>query len=99
MEPARSALAEDLFPIDLAGFKLGNRCVPAVGTSLSSAYPETALREIQPISYFASDAIVFHPSHHRLVHAALVEQILKETPDCIVSNRRDNGSLEPKTPF
>src|SRR6476646_10741505 len=96
MEPARAELAEDLIPVDVAGFKLGNSRVPPVRATESRAGTKTALREVQSVSHAAAHTVIIHPLHLPLINAALVEKILEQSPHWIVSNCGDDGRIEAK---
>src|SRR5258705_2426763 len=70
-----------------------------IRTSEGSPHAESAFREVQPIAHLATDTIEFHPANMRLVYAALVDQVLHETPHGIIRQRRNHGSVEPEAAF
>src|SRR2546421_11422416 len=97
MKPARALLSKNLIPIDIAWLQLGDRGVPATVTPQRSAHAEAALRKIAAIARRAAHAIVFHPAHQRLVHTALVNEILKKPAHRIIGERRDDRSVQAET--
>src|SRR6267378_2608269 len=97
MKPAHALLAKNLIPIDVAGLQLGYRRVPAIVTSQRRTHAKAALRKIEAVTCRASHAIVFHPAHQRLVHPALVNQILKELSNRIRGEGRDYRGVQAKT--
>ena len=97
MKPARTRLSKNLMPIDVARLQLGDRGVPAVVASERRTHAEAAFRKIEAVARRAAHAIVFHPAHQRLVHAALVNEILKKPADGIVGERRDHRGVQAET--
>src|SRR5712664_1644727 len=94
MKPARTLLSKDLLPIDFARLQLGDRGVSAIITSPRLTRAEAALCKIEAVARRAAHAVVLHPAHQRLVHAALVNEILKEPPDRIIGERRDDRGVQ-----
>src|SRR5260370_41953820 len=94
MKPARALLSKDLLPIDVARLQLGDRGVPAIITSQRRTRAEAALCKIEAVARRAAHAIVLNPAHQRLVHPALVNEILKEPPNGIIGERRDDRSVQ-----
>src|SRR6266852_4984129 len=94
MKPARALLSKDLLPIDVARLQLGDRGVSAIVTSQRCTRAESTLREIEAVARRAAHAIVLHPPHQRLVHPALVNEILKEPPNGIIGERRDDCGVQ-----
>src|SRR5260370_11092079 len=94
MKPACTLLSKNLIPIDVARLQLGDRGVPAIVTSQRCTHAESTLREIEAVARRAAHAVVLHPAHQRLVHAALVNEILKEPPDRIIGERRYNRGVQ-----
>src|SRR6266403_242033 len=97
MKPARALLTKNLIPIDVAGLQLRDGRVPTIVTSQRRTHAEAALRKIEAVARRASHAIVFHPTHQRLVHPALVNEILKELPDWIIGECRYDRSVQAET--
>src|SRR6267143_4286893 len=97
MKPARARLSKNLIPIDVARLQLRDRGVPTIVTSQRCTHAEAALRKIEAVARGAAHAIVLHPAHQRLVHAALVNEILKEPPDRIIGERRDDRGVQAET--
>ena len=62
VKPARALLAEDLVPIDIAFFQVGDGSVAAIIGAEGGAHSETALGEIEAVARGATYAIVFDPA-------------------------------------
>src|SRR5215207_638809 len=88
MKPARAFRAEDLLPVDVARSQLRDGSVTTIGATGSRTHAKAAFGEIQTIANCASDTIKLHPLQVRLVHAALVDQVLDQAAHRIVSERR-----------
>src|SRR5713226_7656813 len=99
MKPARALLAKNLIPIDVAGLQLRDCRVPAIVTSERCTHPEAAFRKIEAVTRRAAHPIVFHPAHQRLVHTALVNEILKELPNRVIGECRDYRGVQAETSF
>src|SRR5712664_119204 len=96
MKPARAPLSKNLLPIDVARLQLRDCGVPAIVTSQRCTRAEAALCKIEAVARRAAHAIVLHPAHQRLVHPALVNEILKEPPNGITGERRDDCGVKGK---
>ena len=94
VKPARAFLAEDLFPVDVAGLELADRGVAAVRASQRRAHAESALGKVQAVAHRAADAVVLDPLHMRLIDAALQHQVLDQSTHRIVGERRDDRRLQ-----
>src|ERR1700674_5459555 len=94
MKPTLNLLSKNLSPIDLARLQLGDRGMPAIVTSQCCTPAEAAPRKIKAVARRTAHAIVFHPAHQRLVHAALVNEILQEPPDRVIGERRDDRGVQ-----
>ena len=70
--------------------------MPAIRAAQRRADAETSFGKIQSVARPASDAIVFNPANMRLIHAALIDQILHEPADWIISQRCHDRSVHPK---
>src|SRR5258708_20048381 len=99
MEPARSAPAEDLLPVDVTGFKLRNCRVAAVRAPQRRAQPKTAFGKVEAIAHATANAVILDPAHHRLVHATLIDQVLQQAANRVVGKRRNHGSAYSNTPL
>ena len=93
VEPLCPALAEDLFPVDIARLELACCGVAAVGAAHRTANTEAALGEVQ----FASDAVVVHPLDELGVDAALENEVLDQAVRLGCRQRGDDGGFEAKT--
>jgi hypothetical protein len=71
--------------------------VASIRASESAANAEAALGEIEPVANGPSHAVVAHPVHQRLIHTALINQILQQTAHGIIDKCRDNGSFQTET--
>ena len=98
MQPARALLAEDLVPVDLARLQLAHRRVTAVAATQRRAYAKPALRKVQPVAHRAPDAVVLHPLHVRLVHAALQHQVFDQPAHGIIGQRGHHRRLQSEAP-
>src|SRR5260370_7347854 len=93
MQPARAFFFKDLLPINFTGLELRRGSVAAIGTTHGGANTETALGKVEPVAHRASYAVVFHPAHMALIHAALVHQIFHQTAHWIIGQRgHDRGA-------
>src|SRR5215470_2384597 len=85
MKPASALFAKYLVPVNIARFKLRDCCISTVVRSGRSAYAEASFGEVQPVSCGAADAVVLYPAHQGLVYSALIQEVLKQPPRCIIS--------------
>lgn len=69
----------------------------AIRTAECGSHTESALCEIQPISHLAANSVIPDPAQVRLVHASLKDKILDEAADGIISQRGDDGGIQPET--
>src|SRR5258708_21458629 len=99
MEPARSAPAEDLLPVDVTGFKLRNCRVAAVRAPQRRAQPKTAFGKVEAIAHATANAVILDPAHHRLLHATLIDQVLQQAANRVVGKRGDDACVDAKTPL
>ena len=94
VKPARTFVAKDLFPVDVARLELRNGRVAAVGASERRAHAEAAFGKVQTVADCAADAVVLHPLNVRLIHTALVDQILDKPTDRIVGKCCHDGGIQ-----
>src|SRR2546428_2249717 len=99
MKPARALLSEYLIPIDIAGLELRHCRMPTIVASERSTHSEAALRKVEAVARRAADAVMFYPAHQRLVHAALINKILKKPADGIIGERGDDRGVQAETTF
>src|SRR5580692_946134 len=97
MKPSRSVMGEDLVPIDVSGFHLGDRGTPAIRTTEGSANAETPLGKIQAVADASANPVIRHPAHVFLVHTPLQHQVFDKTTNRIVSKSRHNRRVHGKT--
>src|SRR5262249_62252573 len=71
--------------------------VPTSRATQRRTHTEPALREIQPVAHQAADAVELDPAHVRLIDAALINQILHQTSDGIVSQRSHDRGVHAET--
>src|SRR2546425_1043692 len=95
--PARAMLSKNLIPINVTRLKLRNRSIPAIVTPQRRTHAETALRKIQAVARHPAHSIMFDPAHQRLVHAALVHEVLQKTPNGIIGECRDDRRVQAET--
>src|SRR5713101_4404809 len=62
VKPTGALLAEDLIPIDIAFFQVGDGSMAAIIGAEGGAHPESTLSEIQAVARGAADAIVLDPA-------------------------------------
>src|SRR5215212_5575774 len=96
VKPTRPFDTEYLFPVDVARPQLRNRGVTSIGTTRSRAHAKTAFSEVETIANRPSNPVELHPLDVRLVHAALINQILDQAADCVLSERSDDRSVHPE---
>src|SRR5215470_9439193 len=66
----------------------------AIGAPNRCSQSKAALSEIQAVANLSPHAVVFNPLDVRLVHSSLINQVLDQPADRIVSERGDNGSIQ-----
>src|SRR6185503_10240871 len=96
VKPARAFRTEDLFPIDVAGFQFRNRSVTAIGATGSRTNAETAFSKVETIANSPAYTVELHPLHVRLVHAALINQILDQAANRVISQRGHDRCVHAK---
>ncbi len=94
MEVADTALPEDVIPVNIAFFQLGNGGIAPVGATLGAPASEAALHEVQAVADGASDAVEGDPADEPGIHAALQDEILHEASYWIVGEGGDHGGAE-----
>src|SRR5882724_4776637 len=94
VKPTGALLAEDLVPVDITFFQVGDGGVAAVVGAEGGAYTETAFGEIEAVARGAADAIVLDPADEGRVDAALIDQILEEAAYGIIGEGRDYGGIQ-----
>lgn len=70
----------------------------SIGTTLCSAYAESALGEVQCISGTSANTVEGKPFDVLSIHAALQQQIFKQPPDFVVHYRGRDCRAHPETP-
>ena len=95
VKPAGAERAEDLVPVDVAGFQLRDGGVPAIGATQRGAHAEASLGEVEAVAHGAADAVVLHPGH-ALFDAALEHQVFHEAAHRVVGQRGHDGGVEPE---
>lgn len=96
MEPADAVATEDGLPVDVTRPHRRGGGVPPIRAAERGAHAETALHEVETIPSLPSDAVVGEPAHVLLVDATPEDQILEQTPDGVVCNRRDDRGALPE---
>src|SRR5208337_5590526 len=74
--------------------QLRNRGVSSIRTSQRRPNAESPLREVKSISCRASHPIIWHPTHQRLIHSALINQVLQKTPNGVIRKCRHYGGVQ-----
>src|SRR5439155_2423151 len=93
VEPACGEFAEDVVPIEIAGFELAGGGVAAVGNSYRAAHAKTALGKIQAVPRGAPDTVVGDRFDELCIHASLQDEILQQTADVVVGKSSADGGL------
>ena len=70
--------------------------MPSVGAADGTAHAEAALGEVEAVSDRAADTVERSPFQMRSLDATLVDQVLDETPDRVVGERRDERRAHPE---
>jgi hypothetical protein len=70
--------------------------VPTIGTTESRACAKTSLGEIQSVANQTPNAIELCPPDVRLIDAALINQVLNQSPYRIIGQRRDYRGIQTK---
>src|SRR5215472_4325158 len=96
MEPARPQRSQSVLPVDVSRFELRDGRMPAVRTAERRPDAKTAFGKVQSISSIAANAVVLDPVNQRLIHAALVNEVLKKTADGVIGKGRNNRRVESK---
>src|SRR6185369_7648025 len=76
VKPASAFSSKDLIPINIARLQLRDGSMTAIRTTRRGANSVATFRKVQAIAYGSSNAIELNPAQMRLVHAALIDQIL-----------------------
>ncbi len=97
MKPARAFRSEDLFPIDIAWFKLRNRGVTTIRAAGRRAHAKATFRKVETVAHGAANAVKLHPLQMRLVHTALVDQILDQSTNCVIGERGHDRGVHTET--
>src|SRR5258707_1276114 len=71
--------------------------MPAVVASKCWAHAEATLRKIEAIARRPPHATGFHPADQRLVHAALIDQVLEQFPHRIIRECGNNRGVQAET--
>src|SRR5207302_9043623 len=96
MEPPRTFPAEDRVPVDLTRLQLAYSRVSTVVAAQCRTNSKPALGEVQAIASSHADAVILYPRDMRLVYAALEQQIFEQSSHRVVSQRSDDGGLQPE---
>ena len=94
VEPADAELAEEVFPVEVAGFDLRGGGVAAVRDADGATDAEAALGEVEAVADRTADAVVLAPLDEVGVHAALHHEVLEQAADLVVDERRAHGGAE-----
>ena len=97
MEPARTAFAEDIIPVDIALLELRCRRIAPVGGAFGSPDAIAAFREIESVTGSPAYAVVRDPLDEPRIDAALHDEVLHQMADFIVDKRGDHRSIQPET--
>src|ERR1700730_15237508 len=90
VKPTRALFSKNAVPIDVARLELRDSGVSAIVGSDGGADAEASLGEIQPVARSAADAVVGDPADKRLIHATLVDEILKQAGHGIIGEGGDD---------
>src|SRR5580704_7700467 len=99
MKPACAVFSKNFVPIDFSRLQLRNGRVPAIVTSEGRSHAEAALGEVEAVPGRETYAIVFDPADKRLVHASLIDEILKQPPNRIVREGGHDSGVQAETAF
>ena len=94
VQPARAEFAEDVVPIEIAGFELTGSGVAAVGNAHSAAHTVAALGEIEAVARDAANAVERDPLDELSIHATLQNEILDEPAHVVIGERGADGGLK-----
>jgi hypothetical protein len=97
MQPSDTHFAEEMLPVEIAGFELARGGMATVRCPYGTAHPESALSEIKPVAHRSPDAVEREPPYKLRVNAPLQDQIFQEPPNLIISESSANSSLKPET--
>src|SRR5215470_7689260 len=96
VKPPDALFAENVIPIDVARLQLRSSRVTAIGAAERSAHAKAAFREIETVSYCASNAVERYPFDQRLIDASLVDQVLQQAANRIVDERSHYSGIQAK---
>ena len=95
MKPARAVrMAEDRFPIEVAGLDLADGGVAAVGAAGRGAHAEAALSKVEAVANGAADAVIRNPADERSIDAALQDEVFNQAADGVVGERGGDGGAQ-----
>ena len=93
MQPANAECAKDILEIEIFGCSLRDGGVCSVGAAHSAADAEASLGEVQAVSADSADTVSLLPVDQVCAYAALLDEILHEFADFVVSESGDNSSI------
>ena len=96
VEPANALLAEEVFPVEVAGLDLRSRGIAAVRDADGATDAEATLGEVKAVADGAADAVVLAPLDVISIHAALHDEVFEQATDFIVDEGRGDGGAEPE---
>ena len=94
MQPPDAELAEDIIKIEVSRSCLGDGGVRTVRAADCTADAEASLGEVDAVSADAADAVGLLPVDQRGVNAALLDEILHQHTDLVVSESGDDGGVQ-----
>src|SRR5258705_12650804 len=71
----------------------------AIRTAQSCPNTEASLGKVHSVADVAADAVIFQPFNVRLVHAALIDQVLNKPPHGIIGEGRHARSVQTEAPL
>jgi len=98
VEPADAASAEDVIPVEVAGFELAGGGVAAVGDAQGGADAEAAFGEVEAVACGAADAVEGAPEDELGADASLEDAIFEEAADFVVHEGGADGGAESEAP-
>ena len=93
VKPAHPEGAEDMIPIEVAGFELAGGGVAAVGIAQGAPDAEPAFGEIKAVANGPADAVVLAPFDEVGRDAALHNEVLDQVADFVVDEGGRNGGF------
>ena len=94
MKPTNAESSENIIPVNIACFKLGNSGISPVGHTDSTSDTVASFCKIQTVSDSSADTVIFYPFNQRSVNSALKHKVLNKSADLIICKCRNSRGFK-----